>query len=91
MIYYMINTHEGNPVAVVELREGTAASFPFDWVDPFHCLNKIEDIAILGANIHFRDSKGNSFAVMQCASHEEAKTEALNHFGHMVCFSACEP
>ena len=84
MAYVMINTTEGEPITVIEMRSSDISEIP--WVEGAHCANEIAHIQIRGAHIIFMNKERAEFASLSCQDHEEAKIYALANFGYMVEF-----
>lgn len=87
--YYMINTTEGEPVAVVS--QGSMDHGEFVWTEGCHVVNEIVHIQILGRNIIFMNRERHEFAVLTCQDHAEAKAYALANFGWICVFDDSIP
>lgn len=85
MQYFMINTHEGEPVAVVG--KGSLDHGEIEWVEDCHVVNEIHGITIRGKHIIFTGAKGEEFASITCEDPWEAKCVAMARYGHVVAFT----
>lgn len=84
MAYVMINTTEGEPIAIVKLQNSDSGEIP--WVEGCHVTNEIVHIAIRDRHIIFMNKERHEFASITCEDNEEAKGYALANFGYMVDF-----
>lgn len=85
MQYFMINTHEGEPVAIVG--EGSLDGGGIEWVEDCHCVNEIHGITLRGKHIIFKGAKGEEFASITCESPAEAQQVAFARYGYMFAFT----
>lgn len=84
MEYVMINTLDGLPVCVFEMRLTDIDQI--DWIDACHCVNQLAHLQIRGRHIIFMNKERHEFASLACQDHAEACKVALSDFGYMCDF-----